>query len=380
MSKDRARILIVLLILAGGLLLKPSAACAQDTLHVKSWFRKMVQMIPPKIPRDSIRIVVIGDVMMHSAQLGRDYSPFLEDLKPMLSGADIAIANLEFPLGGKPYTGYPAFSTPDDYADYIAGLGTDVFLTANNHVMDKGVAGLEKTLKKYAGMEGVRFTGASFKDVADSTINPLIINAKGVRIALINFTYGMNYGLPPEDSGASVRLMKKEDTEELFQRARRSKADFIIALPHWGEEYSLKHNSAQEKYARWLAESGADIIIGSHPHVVQDTCIMKTSDGRRVPVVYSLGNAVSNMSAINTRLELAATVTLVRDFLGQISVHGIRLDFMWCTLPGMLIDNYKTVLVKDRTGQRDRWIRAADYDNMISTLERVKNKTGIDKN
>ena len=83
------------------------------------------------------------------------------------------------------------------------------------------------------------------------------------------------------------------------------------------------------------------------------------------------------MSATNTRLELAATVTLVRNFLGQVKMEGVRLDFLWCTLPEMLTDNYRTIIVEDRIGQRDQWLNASDYDNMISTLKRVKEKTGL---
>lgn len=379
MSKDRARILFVLLILAGGLFLKPSGVFAQEKIKEKTWFDKFVKRVPPHIPSDSIRIFILGDVMLHSKQMGRDYTPFLEELKPLMAKADASVVNMEFPLAGKPYTGYPVFSAPDDYADYIKSVGADIFLVGNNHVMDRGTEGLEKTLRKYAGMEGIKFTGAYSKDVPDSLVNPLIVNIKGAKIAFINFTYGMNTGLPDPASGAGIRLMKKEDTKELFDRARKAGANIIVALPHWGEEYFLKHNKSQENYAKWLAEEGADVIIGSHPHVIQDTCNLVTSDGRKVPVVYSLGNAVSNMSAINTRLELAATVTLVRNFLGQVSLEGVKLDFLWCTLPDMLTDNYRTIIVNDRIGQRDLWINASDYDNMMSTLKRVKEQTGIGK-
>ena len=182
MSKDRARITIVFLIMAGGLLLKPSAASAQI------------------LPCDTVRLFFIGDVMLHKAQIGKEYTPFLEDLKPLVSRAGLAAANMEFPLGGKPYTGYPSFSAPDSYAEYIASLGFNVFLTANNHILDKGTAGLERTLEKYSAMKGVRFTGTAGKEVPDSTVNPLFVNVNGARIALVNFTYGTNYGEPDRKS------------------------------------------------------------------------------------------------------------------------------------------------------------------------------------
>lgn len=337
-------------------------------------------LIPhPAIPTDTIKLVFIGDVMMHSAQIGREMSPFLKDLRPMLSKADIAVANMEFPLAGKPHSGYPAFSAPDSVAEYMAGLGVDVFLTANNHIMDKGTAGLERTLEIYSGTKGVRFTGTFSSQVPDSTVNPLIMQAKGARIAFINFTYGVNSRLPSAGSGAGVRLMAKEDTRKLIERARQAKADFIVALPHWGQEYSLLHDTAQEEYASWLAEEGADAIVGAHPHVVQDTCTITGSNGRKVPVIYSLGNAVSNMSAPNTRLGLAATITLIRYFPGNVSLHDVKLDFLWCTLPGRLEDNYRTVLVEDGTVNREQWKIKSDHDNMLSTLKHVKERTGLGK-
>ena len=121
-------------------------------------------------------------------------------------------------------------------------------------------------------------------------------------------------------------------------------------------------------------EQGADAIVGAHPHVVQDT----THIGG-VPVIYSLGNAVSNMSAVNTRLELAATLRFVfRKESGEKSVLEPELHFLWCTLPGKKTDGYRTVIVAEQLGRRDDWIDKSDYDNMVSTLERVKAITGIE--
>lgn len=379
MGKDKKGILFFLIIAVGGLLFSSPQASAQQGITENIWTQRLYELSSPYLPKDRIKLFFIGDVMLHSAQIDRDYTPFLEDLKPRVQDADISVANMEFPLGGKPYTGYPSFSAPDSYADYIAGLGFDVFLTANNHIYDRGAAGLERTLKKYSSMESVRFTGAYGNCVADSLVNPLIIIEKGFKIAFVNLTYGTNYGTPSNESGTGICLLKEKEIDKLFSRAKNAGADYIIALPHWGEEYFLKHNRTQENQARLLAEAGADIIIGSHSHVIQDTCSVVTSSGKRVPVLYSLGNAVSNMSLINTRLELAATIVLERTFHSEVSLVSLELEFLWCTLPGMFIDNYRTVIVKDRIGHREDWKEPSDYDNMTSTLERVKKHTGIGK-
>ena len=304
--------------------------------------------------------------MMHTRQLQYDHSHFLDDLRPLLSEADLSIANAEFTLAGPPYTGYPAFSAPDTYLSSILDAGVDVLLTANNHILDKGAKGLERTLKQY----GV-FTGSGLDEEQYSRSNPLLLTVKGVRIALVNFTYGTNSG--PTSEFPKVSRMNRPEIARQMKRAR-DLADFVIVLPHWGEEYVLRHNRTQQEWAEWLVEQGADAIIGAHPHVVQDTTFIKG-----VPVIYSLGNAVSNMSAINTRLELAVVLKLIhRKGSKETSVAEPELKFLWCTLPGKKTDSFRTVIVEDQIGRRNDWIDPSDYDNMIQTLQRVKKTTGIE--
>lgn len=304
--------------------------------------------------------------MMHTRQLQYDHSHFLDDLRPLLSEADLSIANAEFTLAGPPYTGYPAFSAPDTYLSSILDAGVDVLLTANNHILDKGPKGLERTLKQYDV-----FAGSGLDEEQYLKNNPLLLNVKGVRLALVNFTYGTNKG-----SGKEYPKVSRMNRSEIARQMRRARAlaDFVIVLPHWGEEYVLRHNRTQQEWAEWLVEQGADAIVGAHPHVVQDTTFIKG-----VPVIYSLGNAVSNMSAVNTRLELAAVLKLVhRKGSKETCVLRPELKFLWCTLPGKKTDNFRTVVVEEQIGKRGDWIDASDYDNMIQTLQRVKKTTGIE--
>ena len=322
---------------------------------------------------DTVSITFLGDVMMHAKQLDYDYTDFLSELGGITRDADISIANMEFTLGGRPYTGYPAFSAPDGYARYATEIGVDVFLTANNHILDKGQKGLSRTLDVYSSMKdsvGVQYTGTAPDEAVDTLINPLIVVGKGVRIALVNFTYGTNSSV--ETSWPHVKRMDKPGVAEMIERAKRRGADFIVAVPHWGIEYSLTHSYRQQDWASWLAGQGVDLIVGTHPHVVQDT----THIGG-VPVIYSLGNAVSNMSAENTRLELAARVKIVSRPDGSKQMLEPELIWLWCTLPGKLRNTYTTIPVADYIGRRDEWIDPSDYDNMISTYKRVTKATGI---
>lgn len=319
---------------------------------------------------DTLSILIVGDVMMHSRQLGYDCHGFFAKVEDAISSADFAVGNMEFPLGGEPYKGYPVFSTPDYYADYLKEAGFDVFLMANNHILDMGSRGMERTLSKYREL-GILYTGGSSDEDEKERTYPLVIRAKGISVALVNFTYGTNSGV--SDSWPAVSRMGKSSVHEAINRAKDRKTDFIVALPHWGNEYELKHSERQEDWARWLVSEGVSAVVGAHPHVVQDSTHISG-----VPVIYSMGNAVSNMSAINTRLELCVTLRFTIDRMGDMGMFEPELRWMWCTLPGTLTDGYATIFVDEWIGRRDEWKQASDYDNMIETLARVRKATGIE--
>ena len=335
--------------------------------------------IPPAEPldhgTDTAEVTIIGDVMMHSRQLEYDHREFLQGIAPALRDADLAVANMEFSLGGPPYSGYPAFSAPDAYAGYVRdSCGVDVFLTANNHILDRGRSGLTRTLNVYDTM-GIRHSGAAADSLRLVSGYPLMLAVKGVRIALINFTYGTNVQPEPSDAWPRVNLMRREDVKAAIGRAREKRADFIVALPHWGNEYELSHSPQQQEWAEWLVDEGVDAIVGAHPHVVQDTTHI-----HGVPVIYSVGNAISNMSARNTRLGLAVTLRFTADpATGARTMLEPELRFIWCTLPGTLTEGYRTVFTDDYLLRRSEWLDSADYDNMTSTLQRVTAATGIEQ-
>ncbi len=338
---------------------------------------------------DTVSVVILGDMMMHQDQINNartaedsfDFSNCFQKVEHLVKGADIAAANMEFTLAGKPYTGYPCFSAPDSYAESIAGSGVDIFLTANNHILDKGKEGIERTLEAYSKMEEegrVRHTGAAVSASDDSLRFPLRIVVKGIRLAFINFTYGTNRGIP--EAFPKVHRIDTAEISRAIKRAGESGADFIIALPHWGTEYSLRHSAAQDRLARWLAEKGCDAVIGAHPHVLQDTTTLVIPNGtgqRRVPVVYSLGNFISNMSAPDTQIGMMVTLRFTKDWLGDRNMLEPRLTLTWCSRAGHLTRGYTTIPIKEYVGKRDLWRNPWDYDKMISSYERVKKETGI---
>lgn len=377
------------------------------TLDYGFWTECFLHRPPePPVP-DTVRICIIGDMMQHTLQLEAAYAEYrrahpddvncradkagnyqytisLAGIADDLRDADLSIANAEFSLGGPPFSGYPTFSTPETYPDYMASCGIDVFLTANNHILDKGYKGLRRTLAYYDEMEGkglVRHTGCSLDKEDDLRRNPLFVRLKGIKLAIINCTYGANF--PIDDGFPKVnRLSDRDSLSACLTRAREEGADLILVIPHWGGEYVLRHGKSQAADARWLAANGADVIVGAHPHVVQDYQEITVGEGsaeRKVPVYYSIGNAHSNMSAANTQLELMVTVTAVRFPDGSVTLAGTDYDWLWCSRPGFLDFTYTTIKVKDYLGHRDRWRNKSDYDKMVATLERVSSETGLRK-
>ena len=317
---------------------------------------------------DTVTVCFTGDIMMHSRQLEFDFSGYFKEVEHIFRASDITVGNMEFPLAGEPYTGYPQFSAPDSFAEHVAESGINVFLCANNHILDKGSEGAGRTLDQYrklAESHGIRFTGAagSQEELEDTT--PLIISRKGCRIAFINFTYGTNLGSTAHWPRVNY-LSHKEFLRSALQKAE-TEADFTIVLPHWGTEYRLIHSEEQEKIAEWLIENGADLIIGTHPHVVQEIGHIDN-----VPVAYSLGNAVSNMSAPDTQIGLTVTARLVVEMNGSLRMESLTPTYTWCSRPGGFGTGYVVVPVEAQTDKRDEWLGGWEHDKMMATYERIR--------
>lgn len=337
---------------------------------------------------DTLTIRVLGDMMMHQQQITAaatkedscNFDSYFTHIQKYLDSSDLNIANMEFTLAGKPHTGYPAFSAPDEYARHIADCGIDIFLTANNHIYDKGGKGLSRTLDIYRELQknsNIRFTGSASDQTEFESTTPLVIEVKDVKIALINATYGTNLGT--DKHWPKTNYLNNRTMMENALKVAEAQADITIVLPHWGEEYQLRHNHDQAEKAKWLAENGADIIIGSHPHVVQDADSI-VIDGRKIPVAYSLGNVISNMSAANTQTGLMATIKIIRKINGSVEVLPLEFTYLWCSRPGGYCNSYTILPLKEFLGSREEWYGKWEYDKMATTYTRVAEKTGIKEN
>lgn len=246
-----------------------------------------------------------GDAMQHQSQIDNafrggkyDYASYFQYVSAEVAAADVAVVNLEVTLGGKPYKGYPQFSAPDEYALALKDAGFDVFLNANNHIVDRANSGILRTLTVLDSMH-VAHTGAFRNREEWEQTYPLIVETEGIKLAMLNYTYGTNGNVAREP--VFVNYIDTLQIRQDVQKARNQGADVIVANMHWGTEYKLLPNRAQEAVADFLVAEGVELIIGGHPHVVQPSKAIVDSAGNITNiVVYSLGNFVSGMTAANT--------------------------------------------------------------------------------
>lgn len=256
----------------------------------------------PKFDTTEISLLFAGDVMGHMPQINSaydsstgkyDFNPVFEHVKPLISKADVALTNLETTLAGKPYSGYPQFSAPDSLATALKNAGFDILVTANNHCLDRGKEGMERTIEALDSLR-ILHTGTFINDSTRKQQYPLFVVTKGVNLAFLNCTYGTN-GIPVRYPNV-VNFIDTTQLKSDIKKAKDAKADFIIVTIHWGIEYERKENANQRFVANFLLKNGADMVIGSHPHVVQP--IYKYANPQDSTqhniVVYSLGNYVSN--------------------------------------------------------------------------------------
>ncbi|MDR1809406.1 MAG: CapA family protein [Prevotella sp.] len=286
-----------------------------------------------------VKLLFAGDAMQHQSQIdaaktpdGYDYSSYFGLIRNRIDSADIAIVNLEVTLAGKPYTGYPTFSAPDEFAAELKKTGFDVFLTANNHVLDKGRKGLERTIAQLDTLD-VKHLGSYINSHQRNLLYPLMLLKNGIRMALLNYTYDTN-GIKVQYPNI-VNYIQKDSILSDIRKAKQLNPDIIIANMHWGLEYKLTHNYEQKKLADLLIENGVNLVIGSHPHVVQPIDVRKKGDSIKNVIVYSLGNFVSGMKAPNTDGGLLVNIDLSKDEKGIVRIDSCYHSLVWVHKQGI---------------------------------------------
>lgn len=269
------------------------------------------EQVPPKQEPRSLVIAAVGDIMVHIDQIiaaevtvdgkkAYDFDPTFNEIAPYLQKADFVIGNLETTIAGEKnrgYSGYPEFNAPESLLTSLRKAGFDFVSTANNHSLDRREAGVITTIENLE-KEGLLYTGTARSQ--EERDRPLVLERNGIKLALFSYTYGTN-GIPiPNGKNYLVNLIDKEAMKQDIAKVR-SEVDFVIVSMHYGHEYHRQPNTQQIEISDFLVEQGADIVLGSHPHVIQPAVWRQrehlTVEGmheqRDAFIIYSMGNFVS---------------------------------------------------------------------------------------
>ena len=254
---------------------------------------------PPSPVTQKVSLAAIGDVLIHNSVYndartkdgGFDFKPMLEAVKGLLVQPDLLVANQESITGGEELglSSYPQFNSPFQIGDALQDAGVDMVTMANNHTLDKREKGV-LSATAYWDKIGMPYTGA-FRSPEDQA-KLRLLERNGICFAFLAYTYGTN-GIPvPEGKPYLVNLLDPGLMEKEI-RDSKSRADFTVVSVHWGTEYQEEANNTQRELAQKMADWGADVIIGTHPHVLQTIEWVTAADGRRTLVMFSLGNFLS---------------------------------------------------------------------------------------
>lgn len=345
----------------------------------------------------TIHMSAFGDTMCHLTNIKNaydaskkdyDFSNVFKNVRSYLEDADITIGNLETTFAGssRGYTGYPTFNAPEVLGQNLKDMGVDVLTTANNHCMDKGNSGLVSTLD-YLDKYEISHTGTARSEEEQNSI--LIKDVNGIKIAFLSYTYGTNSITIPSDKPYSVNLIDKELIKKHIASAKEQNVDVICVSMHWGLEYKLKPNSTQTELADFLFENGVDIILGSHPHVLEPmekrTITLEDGTTKDGFVIYSLGNFVSGQIYANTKSTVILDIQITKNSDGKISIDNVKYTPVYLYDKGAgaktrtrytLIDLEKSI--SDYENGNDSSISKSLYNTFKDELENIKKNVGAE--
>ena len=300
-----------------------------------------------------ISIIMVGDILLHTPvedaarnDEGRyNYDFIFRNMRGEISSADLALVNQEVIIGGKELgvSGYPAFNAPYEIGDALVAAGFDVICHGTNHALDKGKKGVTNCVNYWKenhpeiAVVGLNGSEEEYKNVT-------ILEKNGIRVAVLNYTYGTNGIKPPSDMPYAVDMLEKNKVISDLKYAEEN-ADFTIVCPHWGTEYRLTADSEQKKWTDIFRENGADLVIGTHPHVIEpiefiedDNKEITNNHGNGDMLVYfSLGNFVNWTSSMgsgiaNRAVGGMAQITIGRNSQGEAVIKDYGIKALVCHL------------------------------------------------
>ena len=287
----------------------------------------------------TVTITAVGDLMCHSPQYnnaktadgGYDFNPSFAEVKKYLSAADLTIGNFETTCAGqeKGYNGFPNFNCPDDYVEAIHNAGFDFLGTANNHSMDTEEPGLLRTIQ-VIDRNRIHHTGTFSSQHDRDSVR--ILNLKGIKTGFLNYAYGTNKLLPSAEHKFMLNIIDTVQIKSDIALARKGGAEIVIVFFHYGQEYISEPVESQRFIVQKTIEYGADIILGSHPHVLGAVEFYKTKGAKLDSglVAWSLGNFISNQNKRYTDAGVMLNISLTKNFLNDsVSVSSVSFIPTW---------------------------------------------------
>ena len=272
---------------------------------------------PTAVADRKVTLMAVGDDLVHTSVIDSgkksdgtyNYDHLFTNILGDIKQTDLAVINQETVLGGSElrYSGYPRFNSPQEIGDAIVKAGFNVVLHATNHSMDKGEQGMQNSIDYWKKHKDVTVLGVN--ETEDEYNSVRVVEVNGIKIAMLNYTYSLN-GLPlPKNRQYMVNMLDEEKIRKDVALAKE-KADFVIVFPHWGTEYVYEPSSSQKRWTKLFLETGVDLVIGAHPHVIEPVEWLEGEDGHKMLVYYSLGNYVSGQDAYPRMLGGLAKITI----------------------------------------------------------------------
>ncbi len=269
--------------------------------------------------KETITLTAAGDCLMHNTQIAAglqsdgsyNFASYFKEVEDLLREGDYTSVCFESPLAGAKwgYTGYPIFNSPDEIAHTFKNSGFDLVVTANNHILDRGLEGALRSMQVYkdAGLDTI----GTYMTEEDSR-KMLIKDIRGVKVGYLAYSYGTN-GIPvPEGYEFFFNFLEKDKILQDIE-LMRPQVDVLIVILHWGIEYTTEPTAKQRILAEEILTSGADAIIGSHPHVIQPMEILEIA-GQKKFVAYAIGNFISHQRGEERNSGIVLKLKFTKDF------------------------------------------------------------------
>lgn len=287
---------------------------------------------PEPIEPASVHFRAVGDIMSHKLQLRHyaedgSYDPQFQYVKEALSSADYTIANLELSIAlDDEYSSWPFFRTPEAILATLKDCGVDMLTNSNNHILDSYWDGLVHTVNK---VEEYGFDHIGAYRTPEEAEQLVIKDINGIKFGFIAYTIYLNENedcLTDEQASFAIEMIQTADIEGDVKALKDAGAEVIIALPHWGKEETRSVGADTKEYARRMVESGVDIILGSHSHMVQPIKFGQmevNGENKDILIAWSMGNFISYMAAKYMDSGIIVDFTVSRDETGKISIHDV---------------------------------------------------------